>query len=1204
MGISIQEGQSLRTIENNISEVVSECEYWGDLDLTYDETEILKEIIKKTLSGKGIPIGYFCRMYPHSITTYMVFFVRYKYNINFWGVLSNELGVDLDDAHVELGDCAKKMFKRYNMDYSDAQDEVRTNIAPIIYEACLPPESSLDDLFYVLKYYDSYGNFDPQLIIDDLIEMRSYTIRKPMLRFLSRFKDDRAIEFVLEVRDAMLGADQKNDRSSRYFENYTDWKEKEKDKNVVSFRKNKEYQTKPYLFFDNGNKGLCIILPRIIMTNEWVEEVCWNVRCKGFSKNIYCNVLGDEGKRYIDSIDVSVPPSEKYVIELSDSEGLEEKEKKEWVVEDGKRDIILFFNENGRQVKTTYLLYPFEVMIIPSFVKIENVVSIDMEERYYPTNNNEYKVYSVTPLGNDASLTYRIKNEIHKMSVRPQVKMSLEGKTLFSLDANEGLFIKIPKLHVSTDGAVLTTGMELRIGKKSIPINLRCDEDNEFDLKKIASSEFGAFGTYSIRLYQMGRFIKQIEFHYVPIIKTNYSPVINWSTKNEKKHYTFSKLDDWELEFDNCTVNRDEASYIVDIPRNTGVIIASLKLLLDTYSFNCRFSLPVRPFEAKIVDGEGTVKDDVTDRPYLLGVDSFTEDELWLSLRCFANYRFEKFFIRLKSINGIDQTEQLKVNQQGAGYMNLSVFSDTIRNIPLPAELEVVCGDDSRVASILVVTEKLIMEKRPKYQIGEKKSYISLDLADDQKDIEVVRFGFNRTKVCIPYAESILSKTSEMRGYIYPGGLTEGIYVISGSKEQAVFEFEEDDSIELGVGNNTILVSCRTKDKNISTTKEWLDLLIKEAIYLPPHNDMSESRAVKMAVEELGFEQLEYLPIDDCDVEKIVALAYFVNSKISNSKKNNIRKCMRFISRKLLRRGDRFRIIELLIDLNVSQEVFDICLKEYALLLFYTDSSDVEEVAGKVDNYSTELSMLLMMSADAPIRDCVWREKYRELIGRDAIRKLLSVPNEKSPETIINEQKRFLKEINGSKVRVRLDDEITGNEIAIQGMIVLDTKYPYYPYLDVKKKPDYGLYFGRIKYVDQYVNWYKLNHNKKGEMIAEKYQMMKNAVKEYYQPIMNVLELLKCDKRLSYMTIQYMDAVHARYIQESPFSYTKYFYLQGLAAYLAKLPVKREDLDKYRSVGIEFMELAYIIAPKLSQRDILMAETFRYLKGKEDMLCR
>ena len=45
MGISIQEGQSLRTIENNISEVVSECEYWGDLDLTYDETEILKVII-------------------------------------------------------------------------------------------------------------------------------------------------------------------------------------------------------------------------------------------------------------------------------------------------------------------------------------------------------------------------------------------------------------------------------------------------------------------------------------------------------------------------------------------------------------------------------------------------------------------------------------------------------------------------------------------------------------------------------------------------------------------------------------------------------------------------------------------------------------------------------------------------------------------------------------------------------------------------------------------------------------------------------------------------------------------------------------------------------------------------------------------------------------------------------------------------------
>ena len=169
-------------------------------------------------------------------------------------------------------------------------------------------------------------------------------------------------------------------------------------------------------------------------------------------------------------------------------------------------------------------------------------------------------------------------------------------------------------------------------------------------------------------------------------------------------------------------------------------------------------------------------------------------------------------------------------------------------------------------------------------------------------------------------------------------------------------------------------------------------------------------------------------------------------------------------------------------------------------------------------------------------------------------------------------------------------------------MIVWDTKSPT---LDIKKKPEYGVYFGRIKYVDQYVNWYKNTHDKKGDMNPEKHQMMVDAVRKYANDIDKAYMILEKDKYLSDVSKQYKKAVHARCNGEATtVSYPRFFYIQGLAAFLAKLPVYREDLDEMRNVGIRFMEAAYIIAPRLSKRDILMAETYRYLKRKEELLCR
>ena len=93
---------------------------------------------------------------------------------------------------------------------------------------------------------------------------------------------------------------------------------------------------------------------------------------------------------------------------------------------------------------------------------------------------------------------------------------------------------------------------------------------------------------------------------------------------------------------------------------------------------------------------------------------------------------------------------------------------------------------------------------------------------------------------------------------------------------------------------------------------------------------------------------------------------------------------------------------------------------------------------------------------------------------------MLYVPKYDDTIDPLTEQKRFLREEHENYVSVSLDDQIAGNLNAIQGMITFD-KWGT-PKFDVTRKPDYGIYFHRIKYVDQYVNWYKNTHDKNDEI--------------------------------------------------------------------------------------------------------------------------
>lgn len=1209
----IVEGRSLVNIERYLFEEIKGKELWGDLNVSPEEYEILRGKIKEAL--ERMSIDDVCVRYPISFTTLLVFLMRYKYNYNFWGLLKEELSINFDGAKESaIGKSIRKTFDRYGFDYSDVKDEKYVNIAPILYEAGLPPESSLDDLFYVLKY-DSHTIFDPVLIIDDLIDMRSYKIRKPLLRFLKRFKDKRAIDFLLDIQDAILSVDQHMTGSSCYIANYEKWKEQEKDRTAIATRKKQDFQTRPYLTFENGKRGLCIVLPRSIMQDEWIQNVEWLIKgAKGNEIRKALTVFGDEGRRYIESIIVPVSPSNKYEISLCDDESIDDENLLSWSIDGVKDDGIIFFNANGRMINPNYIPYPYGILIHGKNASIKNSKSLVTTYQSYPTSQmdggqSEYNIIAIEPTGRDANMTYCVDGYERNISARPQVHIGFEGKTLFNIQASDSYnyFTEIPSLFIDLEEGTPVKGLELRIGNKRLLLEDLFENGHvSIGLKSKIRGTFTQYGTYSLRLYQGDNFIKHAEFNYVPNIKTDYDPELEWPDKESgasKKTLKFERANDWSLEFPDCVVKNDEKNYIVECPPRTGMIPITLKSEIEGVYFSHLIEIPIRPFELSVLNASG---DRVENRGKMLKFDlKEFQEQYWISLECYGDYRDYHYKLQLRTYNGVEQVEAVSLSYGGCGNKDLSCFNDTLRSCPLPAQLELCCDEqEDKIIPIMMIADNVHLHNRPAYS---KQGFIVIDQADKEKDLTLKKFADKTFDIRLPHEKvrTLSSKSGKtFYGYRCEESIEPGIYIFQKNDSEVLFEFEDDSAAIPTNDRETIYISDRKKDDPVFSFSDWLDQLVKDILATGINKDLTGSSSYMMLDNLKGFSDKS---VSETDLIKLISLAYFYDAKCINDKKDCIEKCMQTVSEVILNGASRYEMIKVLADLDSDPEIFDKCMRYYNLLLFEVGRKDSKQLAEKIENKSVELSLLLRMGVDDSARNTIWREKYRELLGKEAIRTMLSVPEEESPAAIAEEQKKFLREQSPCKVQINLTREISGDMKPIQEMITFHKNNIIF---DVRKKPDYGIYMDYIRYVDQYVNWYKASHDKKGEMYKWKKDRMLNLVETDCSKLVKGLKDIRTVPELKSLANRYENALTYRFDGDPEHNlkvnrYDRFFYLQGLAAFLSKLPLEyRKHFAHVVRPAEHFMTVAMTIAPRIAQRDLIMASTFIYLVRKEDKLCR
>lgn len=237
--------ESLKNMDTAIKEKCENLEFFGDLNLSRSSLDILKNRIMVLLE-RGVGFKNLFVQYPYAMVSYVVFLTMYKYNGDFWGMISDEIGIDKPNAseQTQIGKMILRVFDLCKLDYSVAKESSRKYVDSILYEVGIPPESNFGDLFYIFKY-GMMSNVEPQILVDEIVS-KEYGIHKPLIHFFTDVSEERAINFVLDVQDTYLAATQTGDFSNKYSGACSEWLEQDKIKSNYNVRNSDEYlEVKP-----------------------------------------------------------------------------------------------------------------------------------------------------------------------------------------------------------------------------------------------------------------------------------------------------------------------------------------------------------------------------------------------------------------------------------------------------------------------------------------------------------------------------------------------------------------------------------------------------------------------------------------------------------------------------------------------------------------------------------------------------------------------------------------------------------------------------------------------------------------------------------------------------------------------------------------------------------------------------------------------
>ena len=1201
MLLNFTSDESLKNMDTAIRENAKNLKFWGDLNLSRVSLDILKNRIMILLE-RGFTFKNLFEQYPYAMVSYVVFLTKYKYKGDFWGMISEEIGIDKPNApdQTQIGKMILKIFDLCELDYSIAKESNRKYVDSILYEVGIPPESNFGDLFYIFKY-GLMSNVDPQILIDEIIS-KEYGVHKPLLHFLADAPEERAINFVLDLQDTYLAATQTGDFSNKYSEAFSEWLEQDKVKSAYRGKNAEEHvEVKPYFFFENGKKGLCIVLPRQNMTEEWVESGKWMiVGDNGFSIEKECCVQGVEEKRFIDQMVISVKPCKSYILNFEYNDGFEN-HLTQYELKGIEMGGCFYFDSNGRRINQRYLRSPYGIVIYSAAHEI-TCNGIERDIQAYPLSGDDYYIEQITPLTADAQFVIYTNKEEIILQMKPQIMVSLSGRTLFDtefVDSEIPLFLEIPRLHMNFEGFNSVEGVELRIGRTSIMVSdLVMDEENIVDISDGFDEK--SYGIHSLRIYQFNRFIKQVRFCLLPDFKSNYFDNLKWlegkvNLRSELAKLTVSKVDGWQMDFANANVQDSPDKYEVCIPYREGTLHGTIISQQDNLHLAVEFELPICAYRYELISSnEINERCDMAD---------FLQGDPWLSVSFYGNYKRHTYVAELVSANGVEQRKEIKLTNNGSANFDLNVFKDTLQAVPLPVKIRVVNADREESFDVILIDEIIKFRYRPKYVRSTK--CIAVKDEDINQNAILEKYGDN-FKLPLIYGESEVNDKG-VRTFPIPEDVTliSGYYRII--RENNVDElFAVDDDFEITLQSDQFFVTLHNPKDSINSFDEWLEQFIYDLIRFRGVKKIEELRMSESYRCRNSIVQFAKLKLSDNDIENLVLLGNILECKITKAHKAIVTEIMVMISELILSNEDRFRIIERLVETKASDIVFNLCKENYCLVLFeipntITDSH-IKELASALKPVSVILALQVLLKGNVPIRETFGNVAYRDVIGRDAVIEMMTTNEREEKKT--EDRKHFLLEDGMSRVHIALNSNISGINNFYE-MVDEKKLRTGRIYLDKRKIPETGTYFAGTRYIDLFVNWYVRNHMGDTNNDSDLRKRMKLRFEAFKSKVWNKISSVRNSEADSFFkefnsvlmerTVNKSDILNMTSVQ---FTFPTYFYFEGIAALIAQLD-EFNEFPEMKKEAIKCMVGSFQGAPIMSERDVLMAMSYIYLRRKE-----
>lgn len=309
---------SLGAIEENISNLIKECEIWGDLDLSYEEYEILSQKIFDAANEKS-GILQMQKSYPLVNITHVVNLVIHEEYEDFWKTYSEKLGTDINLNQKNIVSKNWKLifeklgFNQFNSDIRDL------SMMPVLSQVGIP-NSEMEDIFDIIKYSKNQEEFNPELLIAELTSWRSYAVGLATKSYI-KLHPQRATKFFTDINE-LINLDEnavidQEKYGERVIRKYNEWKEKER---YMGRRRPKNAEVPaPYLLYNQKDTQFSMILPPYSVKNEYAHYMNYKIVDSDYNRYEGNVIIRSDGQgRYISQQSIPVHPARAYSVHWFD----------------------------------------------------------------------------------------------------------------------------------------------------------------------------------------------------------------------------------------------------------------------------------------------------------------------------------------------------------------------------------------------------------------------------------------------------------------------------------------------------------------------------------------------------------------------------------------------------------------------------------------------------------------------------------------------------------------------------------------------------------------------------------------------------------------------------------------------------------------------------------------------------------------------